>query len=115
MAPHWVRSVVLESRLAGPSHPARPDPPLVAPRDPQEHVVDHRGELQTVQMWHDAAGPDPSQVPIFIIFELVMKNYILSDRIILNFVTNNLCGISRGPWLLFVWEGWSALTSFFSL
>ena len=32
--------VVLVSRLAGPSHPARPDPPLVAPRDPQEHVVD---------------------------------------------------------------------------
>ena len=25
--------VVLVSRLAGPRHPARPDPPLVAPRD----------------------------------------------------------------------------------
>ena len=66
--------VVLEPRLAGPSHPARPDPPLVAPRDPQEHVVGIRGELQKVQMWHDAAGPDPSQVPIFVIFELDMKN-----------------------------------------
>ena len=44
MAPHWVR-LVLEPRLAGPSHPARPDPPLVAPRDPQEHLVDIRGEL----------------------------------------------------------------------
>ena len=65
--------VVLEPRLAGPGHPARPDPPLVAPRDPQEHVVGIRGELQKVQMWHDAAGPDPSQVPIFVIFELIMK------------------------------------------
>ena len=65
--------VVLVSRLAGPRHPARPDPPLVAPRDPQEHVVGIRGELQKVQMWHDAAGPDPSQVPIFVIFELIMK------------------------------------------
>ena len=72
VAPHWVR-LVLEPRLAGPSHPARPDPPLVAPRDPQEHVVGIRGELQKVQMWHDAAGPDPSQVPIFVIFELIMK------------------------------------------
>ena len=25
------------------------------------------------EVWHDAAGPDPSQVPIFIIFELYMK------------------------------------------
>ena len=32
MAPLWVR-LVLEPRLAGPGHPARPDPPLVAPRD----------------------------------------------------------------------------------
>ena len=32
MAPLWVR-LVLEPRLAGPRHPARPDPPLVAPRD----------------------------------------------------------------------------------
>ena len=44
LAPLWVR-LVLEPRLAGPSHPARPDPPLVAPRDPQEHLVDIRGEL----------------------------------------------------------------------
>ena len=32
VAPLWVR-LVLEPRLAGPGHPARPDPPLVAPRD----------------------------------------------------------------------------------
>ena len=32
MAPLWVR-LVLEPRLAGPGHPARPDPPLIAPRD----------------------------------------------------------------------------------
>ena len=41
MAPLWVR-LVLEPRLAGPGHPARPDPPLVAPRDPQEHDGDVR-------------------------------------------------------------------------
>ena len=68
--------VVLVSRLAGPHHPARPDPPLVAPRDPQERVVDIRGELQEVQMWHDrATNPRILQAPILrIVFEL-KKNY----------------------------------------
>ena len=57
--------VVLVSRLAGPRHPARPDPPLVAPRDPQERVVDIRGELQEVQMWRDGVcRPSTLQVPI---------------------------------------------------
>ena len=64
--------VVLVSRLAGPRHPARPDPPLVAPRDPQERVVDIRGELQEVQMWHDrATNPRILQAPILrVVFEL---------------------------------------------
>ena len=34
--------VLEEPRLAGPHHPARPDPPLVAPRDHQEHDGDVR-------------------------------------------------------------------------
>ena len=64
--------VVLVSRLAGPRHPARPDPPLVAPRDPQEHVVDIRGVPQEVQMWRDSAtNPSVLQAPILhVVFEL---------------------------------------------
>ena len=64
--------VVLVSRLAGPRHPARPDPPLVAPRDPQERVVDIRGVLQEVQMWHErATNPSVLQAPILhVVFEL---------------------------------------------
>ena len=64
--------LVLVSRLAGPGHPARPDPPLVAPRDPQERVVDIRGELQEVQMWRDSAtNPSVLQAPILhVVFEL---------------------------------------------
>ena len=64
--------VVLEPRLAGPGHPARPDPPLVAPRDPQEHLLDIRGVPQRVQMWHDqATNPTILRAPILrIVFEL---------------------------------------------
>ena len=68
--------LVLVPRLAGPGHPARPDPPLVAPRDPQEHLVDIRGVPQEVQMWRDSAtNPRVLQAPILrIVFEL-KKNY----------------------------------------
>ena len=71
VAPLWVR-LELEPRLAGPSHPARPDPPLVAPRDPQEHLQDLRGVPQRVQMWHDqATNPTILRIPILrVVFEL---------------------------------------------
>ena len=64
--------VVLEPHLAGPHHPARPDRPLVAPRDPQEHLVDIRGVPQRVQMWHDqATNPTILRIPILhVVFEL---------------------------------------------
>ena len=64
--------VVLEPHLAGPHHPARPDPPLVAPRDPQEHLLDIRGVPKRVQMWHDqATNPTILRAPILcIVFEL---------------------------------------------
>ena len=69
--------VVLEPRLTGPGHPARPDPPLVAPRDPQEHLLDIRGVPQRVQMWHDqATNPRVLRIPILqVVFELKI-NYI---------------------------------------
>ena len=38
MAPLWVR-LVLEPRLAGPGHPARPDLLLRTPRDPQNILL----------------------------------------------------------------------------
>ena len=45
-------------------HLARPDLLLVAPRGPQEHLGDIRGELQEVQMWRDSVADPVLQVPI---------------------------------------------------
>ena len=80
VAPLWVR-LVLEPRLAGPGHPARPDPPLVAPRDPQEHLQDIRVVPQRVQMWRDSAtNPRVLRIPILeVVFELRINYITLID------------------------------------
>ena len=55
------------------------------------------------RLWHDAAGPDPSQVPIFVIFELDMKNNTFYEWWLhVKMVTNKQTTFveSLGPWLL---------------